>query len=215
MARSYTRIANLCALPLKSGCPEVIHHSRLIFKKLLSPQIRDSLVMDMHTIPMVNDAENDVFDDNLDEGTARPVPTEIRNALNHTNLNVPSRVIFQTSITINGLRYAIASKHPGNSCVMLLSAGGGSPQPAQLNYILEFRTSKNPLIYLAVRRYKPSHIKDDPFAKYPVLCAKLWDSHLADVEIITTSQVLSHFACLPIQMQRRSLVAVLSLSRVS
>jgi hypothetical protein len=90
------------------------------------------------------------------------------------------------------LKYTIASKHPGNSCVMFLSGGWETPQSAQLNYILEFGTSKTPLTYFAVQRYKPADITQDPFAKYPVLCAKLWDSHLAEVEIITTSQVSSH-----------------------
>ena len=204
MARFYMQTTNLCGLLLKSGCPEVIQHSRHIFEKLLSPLGQDSLC----TTSIAED------EDDVDERHARPIPSEIQTALARANLKVPSRAIFQTSININSLRYAIASKHPGNSCVMVSSVGG-SPRPAQLNYILEFGNSTDPLTYLAVRHYKSLNITHDPFAKYPVLAAKLWDSHLADVEMISMSQVLSHFACLPVQMQSCSLVAVLSLSRIS
>ena len=170
--------------------------------------------MDIHAISGAKNTEGDIFE-NVTEPHARPVPIEIRSALDQANLKVVHRANFQTSITINGLKYDIASKHPGNSCVLISSAEGGKPQPAQLTYILEFRTLNNPSTYLAVRRYKPMNIAQDPFAKYPVLHAKLWDSHLADVEIIAPSQVTSHFACLPIQVQSNHLVAVLSLSRVS
>jgi len=111
------------------------------------------------------------------------------------------------------LKFAIASKHLGNSCIMV-SSEGGSPQPTQLAYILEFNMPETPLTYLAIRRYKAANIECDPFSMYPVLGAKLWDSCLADVEIIKTSQVLSHFACLPVWLGKHSFNAVVSLSRV-
>jgi hypothetical protein len=97
----------------------------------------------------------------------------------------------------------------------MISSESRHPQPAQLVYILEFGTPTSPSTYLAIRRFKPANISCDPFAKYPIVRAKLWDSSLAEVEIITTSKVLSHFACLPIQQGKHSFNAVLSLSRVS
>ena len=39
IARAYARSANLRALLLKSGCPEVIRHSEVFFNKLLDPQV--------------------------------------------------------------------------------------------------------------------------------------------------------------------------------
>ena len=170
--------------------------------------------MDIHTLSPVEDGMGlDLFED-LDEQTARPIPAEIRNAINSVKLTVPSRAALQTYIVIHGLRFAIASKHPGNSCAMI-SSGSEIPAPAQIVYILKFNTPEAPLTYLAVRRYKPASIAYDPFSKYPILQTKLWDSCLADVEIIRTSQVLCHFACLPIQLGNRSFNAVISLSRVS
>ena len=212
IARAYTRSANLRALLLKSGCPEVIRHSKVFFDKLLDPQVRGSLVTDIHTLSPVEETGLDSLED-LDEQTARPIPAEIRNAINSVNLTVPSRATLETYITIHGLKFAIASKHPGNSCAMV-SSGSGSPQPAQIVYILKFDTLGMPLTYLAVRRYKHANIAYDPFSKYPALQTKLWDSYLADVEIIRTSQVLSHFACLPVRLGNRSFNAVISLSRV-
>ena len=119
IARAYTQTANLRALLLKSGCPEAIQHCKVFFDKLLTPQVRDSLVTEIHSISAVEELEDDCFEEDLDEQNARPIPAEIRVAISHANLNVPSRAILQTYITVNGLKFTIASKHPGNSCVMI------------------------------------------------------------------------------------------------
>ena len=148
IARAYTRSAHLRAILLKSGCPEVIQHSKVFFDKLLDPQVRGSLVTDIHTLSPVEEAGIHNFED-LDEQAARPIPTEIRDAINSMNLIVPSRATLRTYITIRGLKFAIASKHPGNSCAMV-SIEGGTPQPAQIVYILEFNIPETPLTYLAV-----------------------------------------------------------------
>jgi len=212
MARAYNRSANLHALLLKSGCPEVIQHSKVFFNKLLEPQVRGSLAADTHMLSAVDENVIDSFED-LDERTASPIPAEIHDAINSVNLTVPSRAILQTYITVHGLKFAIASKHPGNSCAMV-SSEGGSPQPAQIVYILKFDTPENLSTYLAVRRYKPANIAYDPFSKYPVLQTKLWDSRLADVEIVKSSQIISHFACLPVRLGNHSFNAIISLSCV-
>ena len=212
IARAYTRSTNLRALLFKSGCPEVIQHSEVFFNRLLNPQVQDSLVTDIHALSATDDAGFDSFED-LDEQTSRPIPAEVHDAINSKNLNLPSRTVLQTHITIRGLKFAVASKHPGNSSIMVSSEGGG-PQPAQLIYILEFNTPETSSTYLAVRRYKAANVEYDPFSKYPVLGAKLWDSRLADVEIIKTSQVLSHFACLLVRLGKHSFNAVISLSCV-
>jgi hypothetical protein len=211
IARAYMRSANLRALLLKSGCPEVIQHCKGFFDELLNPQAPNSL--DIHAMSATEEAESDVFEC-TSEQIARPIPAEIRNALYSASLNLPLRAILQSHITINGLKFAVSSKHPGNSCI-LISSETGIPQPAQLVYILEFLTSKTPSTFLAVRRYEPANISYDPFSKCSTLRAKLWGTRLADIEIITTSRVLSHFACLPIQLGAQSFNAVLSLSRVS
>jgi len=192
--------------------PEFENRAKVFFDKLLDPQVRGSLVTDIRTLSPTEETGIDSFED-LNEQTTCPIPTEIRDAINSVNATVPSRAKLQTYITIHGLKFAVASKHPGNSCAMV-SSGSGTPQPAQIVYILKFDTPETPLTYLAVRRYKPANVAYDPFSKYPVLQTKLWDSRLADVEIVRTSQVLSHFACLPVQLGNRSFNAVISLSHV-
>ena len=213
IARAYIRSANLRALLLKSGCPEVIQHCKGFFDELLNPQARNSLVTDIHAMSATEETESDLFE-YPNEQIARPIPAEIRNALYSASPNLPLRAVLQSHIAISGLKFAVASKHPGNSCI-LISSESGIPQPAQLVYILEFRTSETSSTFLAVRRYEPANILYDPFSKCSALRAKLWDTRLADIEIITTSRVLSHFACLPIQLGAQSFNAVLSLSRVS
>jgi hypothetical protein len=212
MAHAYTRMANLRALLLKSGCPEVIQHSKIFFDKLLDSHVRGSLVTDVHSVSAGEETGINNVED-LDEQTARPVPAEIRDAINSVNLTVPSRAVFQTYIMIHGLKFAITSIHPGNSCAMV-SSEGGSPRPAQIVYILKFGTPETPLTCLAVRYYKPANLAYDTYSKYPLLRTKLWDSGLTNVEIIRTSQILSHFACLPIRLGNHTFNAVISLSRV-
>ena len=214
MARAYTQSANLCALLFKLGCPEVIRHSKVFFDRLLNPQVQDSLVASIHTVSATNDAGIEGIEDlDEDKQTARPIPAEVHEAIRSKDLNLPSCAIFQTYINIRGLKFAIVSKHPGNLSVMV-SSEGGSPQPAQLVYILKFNNPKTPSTYLAVRRYKAANVAYDPFSKYPVLGAKLWDSRLADAEIIKISQVISHVACLPVRLGKHSFNAVISLSRI-
>ncbi len=150
IARAYTRSANLRALLLKSGCPEVIQHSKAFFDKLLDPQVRGSLVTDIHTLSLTEETGIDSFED-LNEQTTCPIPAEIRDAINSVNTTVPSRTKLETYITIHGLKFAIASKHPGNSCAMV-SSGSGTPQPAQIVYILKFDTPETLLTFLAIRR---------------------------------------------------------------
>jgi len=87
IACAYTRMANLHAFLLKSGCPEAIQHCKVFFDKLLNPQVRDSLVTDIHSISAV---EDDCFGEDLDEQNACPIPAKIRVAISHANLNVPS-----------------------------------------------------------------------------------------------------------------------------
>ena len=74
IARAYSQAANLRAVTLKSGCPEVIQHSRHIFEKLLNSQLRDSLVTDIHAISGAENTEGDIFE-NVTEPHARPVDT--------------------------------------------------------------------------------------------------------------------------------------------
>ena len=73
---------------------------------------------------------------------------------------------------------------------IMTSSESRCPQPPHLVYILEFGMPKTPSTYLTIQQFKPANTLYDSFAKYPIVHAKLWDSSLAKVEIITTSKVL-------------------------
>lgn len=47
VAYAFARASNLRAILFKSGCPEVIKHTEIIFHKLVDPQLRDSLQTDI------------------------------------------------------------------------------------------------------------------------------------------------------------------------
>jgi hypothetical protein len=95
----------------------------------------------------------------------------------------------------NGVLYARASTHVGNSLIHFYPGGSttSSPLPGSIKYIFQ---SQDGSFNFAVQRQLP--ISDgtiDPFALYPHFPAKLYSSRLGDmVEIIKPEWVMAHFA---------------------
>lgn len=144
------------------------------------------------------------------------MPADLRFAFSRGHIEVPPRTQLLSRISINGLIFSTSSKHPGNSCIMISSPYTPDPVPAQLVYIVRFRSvQKQILTYLGVRRHRPANIVRDPYICFPVLRAQIWDASLDEIEIVSPCEVASHFACLPLQLESQELVATLSLSRVS
>ena len=59
MAESYTRSANLRALMLNPECPEVVRNCVPMFKKLVDPERRNTLLTDIHSIRLEDDDDDD------------------------------------------------------------------------------------------------------------------------------------------------------------
>ncbi|PPQ81177.1 hypothetical protein CVT26_010531 [Gymnopilus dilepis] len=210
IARAYTRTANLRALPFKIGCPEVIENSRAIFERLIAPQVRNSLSTDIQVLSSQFE-EPMTQKDSTQESVLAP---ELRLAFIRAGMSTISQAKFLSHLTINGLTYATSSKHAGNSCALISFPGSQQLVPCQIAYILQLEVGPNVKIYLGVRRHKPANISRDPYLRYAALRAKIWDSAFELVEIVETSSIRSHFACLPLKLQGNDLVVVMSLSRV-
>lgn len=213
MAKSYVRSANLRALTSKLGCPEAIQNCQPIFEKMVDPQLRGTLTTDIRSISSLFEDDHQDDDGAFWNGrTARPIPQELRAALSCSGYVSARTAQFLPNITIDGLMYAPYRKHRGNSCILL-----AQPQdklvPARIETIFQIESADSIQTLMAVRRHLPSQVTHDPFLQFPILRTRLWASQVADLEIIQPEQVSSHFACLSMSDDQKT-IAVLSLSRV-
>ncbi|KAF8809397.1 hypothetical protein BYT27DRAFT_7254534 [Phlegmacium glaucopus] len=214
IARSFVRSANLRALVFKSECPEVIQNCQAIFHKFINPQLRDTLQTDMRMLSSLaggNDDDDDVM--SWDELTARPIPRDLHSALTRFHSEPTHTAHFLPNTTINGLIYTPASKHQGNSCILVKSQQDQNGVPAQIQTIFQIPFLESVQTLIAIRRHQPSQLPHDPFSRFPILRARFWDAQLGDLEIIQPDQVFSHFACLPLMGEFEGYIVTASLSR--
>jgi hypothetical protein len=216
MAESYTRSANLRALMLKPECPEVVRSCAPIFKKLVDPERRSTLFMDIHTLSSrLEDDEDD--DDTIvtawNDRTAQTIPMKLIQGLPHVQL--PNKAQFLSSITINGLRYTVSSKHQGNACVLFKSSDSAQVVAAQIEFILQVQVSDSIQTLIIIRQHLAANISHDPCLPFPVLRAKFYSAELDHLEIINAAQITSHYAFFPCRYEDKDLILTMSLSRVS
>ena len=196
-----------------------------MFEKLLKPQVRDTLVTDMlASLPLHDGDDGDYRDDGdadadtgawvWDEHGTSPIPQHIFDALQRTlDFPPPHRARFLSHLTIQGLTYTISSKHSGNSQI-LINADSADAVPCHITNILQFPVLNTVQTYIAVQRYAPSPIKNDPFLHFPMLHARTWGTELGPLEIYTLDAVHSHFARGGLKWDGKDVNVVLSLSRV-
>jgi hypothetical protein len=226
ISQAYARAANLRGLLLKSECPEALKNCQPMFEKLLKPQVRDTLVTDMlASLPLQDlddgndgddgDADADAGAWEWDERGASPIPQDIFDALQCTlDFPPPRRARFLSHLTIQGLTYTISSKHSGNSQILIKANSAVDAVPCRITSILQFPVLNTIQTYVAVRRYGPSPIKNDPFLHFPMLRAQMRGTELGPLEIHTLDTVHSHFARGGLKWDGKDVNVVLSLSRV-
>jgi lambda repressor-like predicted transcriptional regulator len=212
MGRSFTRSANLRGLLSKAGCPQALKNCQPIFRKLIDPQLRNTLITDIASFSGHADDESDI-----PERQTKPIPPIIYNAL-RTSLDFlpPHHAEVFTHLTRKGITYAVASRHLGNSCILVLKSQMDRPYPAQIKHILGLQTTDAVETFVVVQRYKPMTVASDPYIRYPALQAKLWSQELInELEIITPDDIHSHFAACDMVWEGSPVTAVISLFRVS
>ena len=221
ISESFTRSANLRAFIYKTKqCPPAILACQSIFRRLVDPRVRNTLISDMATFEPAADVQAAVWNPR----TAIKILPNLRNVLLQYDSSLEvEKAQFLKQLIILGLRYTISEKHFGNSCVLLKRHSTSHYFPAIIVSILKVRTSFNALrTLLVVRRYKsipPSTSISLP-GTFPVLGVTLWSSECNDLEIFRPEDVSCHFASLPFEYQGHGeakipLVIVISLARVS
>jgi hypothetical protein len=211
MAQSFTRSANFRGLLSKADCPLALKNCEPMFRKLVNPQLRNTLITDMASFSGCVEENEDV---GLPERPMTLIPVGIYNAL-RTSLSYPPprHAEMLSHLTVKGAMFTMASKHLGNSCV-LVSSADCPPFPAQIHSILRLHTPGAVEAFVAVQRYKPVHVAD-PYTRYPALRVKIWGREKAkDIEIVSVDDIQCHFAACPILWEGSAVNVVISLSRV-
>jgi hypothetical protein len=182
-----------------------------MFRKLVNPQLQSSLITDMASFSGCVEESGDV---GLPEHSMTIIPVDIYNALRTLrSFPLPRRAKMLSHLTIKGAMYTVASKHLGNSCV-LISSAAYPPFPAQIHSILWLHTPDAVEAFVTVHRYMPVHV-DDPYTRYPALRAKIWGREVAkDIEVVSVDDIQCHIAVCPILWDGSAVNVVISLFRV-
>jgi len=182
-----------------------------MFHKLINPQLRNTLITDIASLAGQQDN-----DDSTVEILTRPtpVPAHINALLISLHMHPPRQADFPSSVTVKGITYTVASKHLGNSCVLVSTNKGGRPYPVQIQSILRVVIQDTIKTLFIVQRYTEASVSFDPYTRYPALCAKMWSRHpCEDLTVVTVDDIQAHFAACPITWRGSDATVVISLSR--
>jgi len=221
IARSWYRSSYFRAVFTKATCPPAIRQCAEMFSKLVQPQTRNSLAVDMQSSAHDEDDYDDgsVAEDELDvDGPTVQVDRTIHLALAERLLGqaIPPTATSLSHCTRDGINYSIKHVHEGNSGILCRN----SETPYCIEQILAFpNTERNrdiQGIWLVVRRHKQADVRWDPYRRYPLLRANLWSAQLGStVEVLKLTDIDCHFAKCVIQWEQKEVAVVVSLSRVS
>jgi hypothetical protein len=184
-----------------------------MFKRLLNPQTRDTLISDMlHFSSGMDDADSEPIAWN--ENTSRSIPNDLHQALTASlRFDPPRKAQFLSHLIKEGCTYAVSSKHAGNSCILVSKKMEDQPVPACIQYILELPGPEGVITCVAAQRYIHANITCDPFLQFPILQAQMWSTQLAKLEIIPVDHIRTHFARLFMDWEDKEVTVVLSMSR--
>ena len=154
IARSFVRSANLRRILDQTGTPEVIQNCKPIFQKLLDPQVRGTLVTDMLSFAM-DDFDNVDSEDTSSDTTNPKIPDSLMECLLERFGEIPKSISLLPNLTMKGIIYSAASRHVGNSSVLIHSGRPGVLIPAQIQCFVELVLPDNtntPVTYVVAQR---------------------------------------------------------------
>jgi hypothetical protein len=197
------------------GTPEVIQNCEPIFRKFIDPQIRNTLLTDI--VGFSSQALDASDDEDLPLIVLKSVsylPDSLKDCILKRLGYLPTSASTLSMLTVSGITYSVASKHRGNSCILLDSP---SFLPAQIEHIVQFvcnhdSTSVNTLV--AVRRFQQLNDHSDPFLIYPLLRTQIWSGELGALELYPVNAIQCHFACSTMLWKGEQVKVMVSLSRV-
>jgi len=153
--------------------------------------------------------------------TTSPLPKisdSLMECLHESFDKTPKCISLLPNLTMKGIVYSTASRHVGNSSVLIHSGRPGVLIPAQIQCFVQLVFPDNintPVMFVAARRYLPANVKRDPFLTYPFLHAELWSRKLDFLELYKPESIESHFAHCPMEWEEQQVMAIISLSQVS
>ena len=218
IARSFVRSANLRRILEQTGTPEVIQNCKSMFRKLVDPQVRGTLVTDLLSFAM--DDLDDVEEMSTSDTTSPlpKIPDSLTTCLQESFGGTAKVIALLPNLTMKGIIYSAASRHAGNSSILIHSGLPGVLIPAQIQCFVQLVLPDNintPVTFVAAQRYLPVNVNRDPFSAYPFLRAKLWSRELDSLGLYTPESIESHFAHCPMEWEEQQVMAIISLSRVS
>lgn len=215
IANGFTRANNLRNLFNHLGTPEVIRNCEPYFKKLITPQARSSMVMDI--LSFTPDDE-DAGEDFIQQALSSPLPIPVRSCIQAT-FECDYNAVLLPHVTLAGVMYSVSSKHLGNSYILLNSGIRGKLLPAQIDYIVQIDIPVNrgtcQVPHIVAHKFQSIELNDDPYRSAPCLQAELWSVSLGELGLYPLKSIESHFAGLPISWDNMKMMVVISLSRVS
>ncbi len=195
----------------KSECPEAIKNCQAFFRKLVDPEVRNTLLTDIsvftsHLEPEFTSTPTISFPPSTIRGTTSPVLEKYLCDINKTPILRTAKTL--SYFTVHGRMFSIAARHKGNGSVLVRHQS--SMLPAEIEDIV--RTSDDQ-IFVAVRYFHPTDV-NDPFKAYPALRISLWDSTLGQLVIVRADDICGHFASISLLWEGCRCNVVVSLSRV-
>jgi hypothetical protein len=165
ISRSFIRSTALKNLMLKTGTPEVIQNCEPIFRKLIDPQIRNTLITDILGFSgQTLDSSDDEDLPPIKLKSTSYLSDSLKDCIQECLGYLPTSASTLSLLTVAGITYSIASKHSGNSCILLDSPSKTVFLPARIEHIVQFVSNNNILnTMVAVRRFKRHNNRSDPF----------------------------------------------------
>lgn len=195
----------------------MIRNSEPIFRKFIDSQIRNTLLTDI-----VGFSDEDL-DSGDDEGlppmalkSISYLPESLKDCILKHLGYLPTSASTLSLLTVAGITYSVASKHSGNSCILLNVPSKTVFVPAQIEHIVQF-VSNNDIsgmtTLVAVRRFKRHNNQSDPFSIYPLLRTQIWSRKLGALELHPISAIQCHFARSTMVWEGEQVMVMVSLSR--
>lgn len=214
ISRSFVRSTALKNIILKTGTPEVIKNCEPIFRKFINPQTRSTLLTDIISFSATEalDSTDDEELPPLHLKSASQLPDPLKNCMRKHFGSLPTSASALSQLTVAGLTYSVASKHSGNSCVLLGSLS--NTVPARIEHIVQFVSDNDVITLVAARRFTKHDSLSDPFSGYPLLRTQIWCPEPGSLELHPVDAIQCHFACSTMLWKGVEVMVAVSLSRV-
>jgi hypothetical protein len=219
ISRSFVQSAALKSLILKTGTPEVIQNCEPIFRKLIDPQTRSTLLTGILSFS-ATEALDSTDNDDLPLVHLKPasqLPDPLKDCMRKHFGSLPISASTLSQLTVAGLTYSVTLRHSGNSCVMLDSPSKTIFSPARIKYIVQFvsdNDSSNLTTLVAARRFKKYNTLSDPFSGYPLLQTQIWCPKLGSLKLHSVNAIQCHFASSTMLWEGEEVMVAVSLSHV-